>query len=233
MDLPRARKTFADLAFPRQYETIEGLGDATRGPHLKLLRENPAEAVVAINHAVHSHLAEQGIALSEDRLAHLRYLTAASVDLTHRKHPERSVTEIVESAAIKSKLADLGLKADEIIALASDTKTLDHALKTHFPPLQQSLVPLRQHIDAQAKTMPVIPKTPPSTPQAAEIVESAAKGERKWFQFLTHDEAAIFSGKRTAISAAIVAAAGLGIAAMSRKQAQPNEKAQEATVERA
>ena len=57
-----------------------------------------------------------------------------------------------------------------------------------------------------------------ATSTEKKLLETIGKGERKWFQCLTHNEEAVFSGKRTAISAVIIAAVGAGIAAMSRKQ---------------
>lgn len=60
--------------------------------------------------------------------------------------------------------------------------------------------------------------------------EAAKKTDgRKWFQFLTHDGEGLFSGKRTAVSAVILAAVG-GLALTNRKRAEEPE--QTASVQR-
>lgn len=93
-----------------------------------------------------------------------------------------------------------------------------HEITNHFAAAGNQNV--RDYFTTHLGAAELAPVPQHSSETIVPQMHGAEAGERKWFQFFTHNSAGEFSGKRTIISAAIVAAVGMGIAAMNRKRAE-------------
>jgi hypothetical protein len=159
----------------------------------------------------------------------------------------------------KSQVEALDMDVEYMRKVANNKEFAQAEMKAHMPELNTAFEEIKAKINARIdpklneevkateakvgevnKAEEIGAETPKATTEstaseAAKTVENAAKGERKWFEFFTHDAEGAFSGKRAGVSGvvALLAAIGIGTALNARKQHEAKKETQLAGTERA